>query len=68
VEAWVGDDDLVRRFRQKLTLAIAGAPTAIEQQFELYDFGTKVDIDVPADDEVADLTDLASGRAATLGG
>ena len=65
MEVWVGDDDLVRRFRQKLTLAIAGAPTAIEQQF---DFGTKVDIDVPADDEVADLTDLASGRAATLGG
>lgn len=64
VDVWVGEDDLVRRFRQKMKLAIPGAGTsAIEQRFELYDFGTRVDIDVPDADEVADMTDLVEGAA-----
>lgn len=59
VEVWVGEDDLVRRLTQKLKLAIPGAGSyAIEQRFELYDFGTKIDIDLPDADEVADMTDL----------
>jgi hypothetical protein len=63
VEVWVGEDDLVRRFKQKLSLAIPGAPSAIEQQIELYDFGAKVDIDVPDADEIADMSDLAAAAA-----
>ncbi|HEX6388476.1 MAG TPA: hypothetical protein VFZ89_03490 [Solirubrobacteraceae bacterium] len=60
-EVWVGEDDLVRRFRQKLELAgPGGGPSAIEQQIELYDFGAKVDIDVPDPDEVADMSDLGA--------
>ena len=68
VEVWVDDDDLVRRLEQTTKLTIPGAgPMSMVQQLELYDFGTKVDIDVPDPAEVADMTDLAGQGAATLG-
>ena len=67
VDVWIGADDRVRRLSQKLSLTAAGGPSAIEQRFEFYDFGTKVDIDVPDADEVTDVTDLAAAGTATLG-
>ncbi len=68
VEVWVDDDDLVRRLEQTTKLTIPGAgPMSMVQQLELYDFGTKVDIEVPDPAEVADMTDLAGQGAATLG-
>ena len=39
----------------------------IEQRFELYDFGTKVDIKIPPRSQVTDVTDLAAAGAATIG-
>ena len=63
VDVWVGEDDLVRRLAQKLTLKGAGGPSEIEQRFEFYDFGADVDVRIPPPSEVADVTDLAaSGR------
>ena len=67
VDVWIGKDDLVRRVTQKLSLKGAGAPSAIEQRFELYDFGTKVDIKIPPPRQVTDVTDLAASGAATVG-
>lgn len=68
VDVWVGKDDLVRRVRQKLSLRAPGGPSAIEQSFELYDFGTTVDIALPAPREVTDVTNLAAaGGRATVG-
>ena len=67
VEVWVGEDDLLRRFKQKLRLEIPGAgASSIEQQFELYAFGTKVDITVPDADKVVDASKLAARGAAAL--
>ncbi len=67
VEIWVGEDGLVRRLAQKLELKVPGGPTAIEQRFELYDFGAKVAVTVPGADEVTELSDLIDGRGATVG-
>ena len=53
----------MRRLAQKLSLDAAGGPSTIEQRFEFYDFGTKVDIRVPDPDEVTDVSDLAAARA-----
>jgi len=67
VEVWVDDDDLVRRLKQTMNLTMPGAGAmSMVQELELYDFGTKVDIDVPDPAEVADMTDLAGLGAATL--
>jgi hypothetical protein len=63
IEVWIDEDDLVRRFEQKLKLASPGGPSAIEQRIDLYDFGAKVDIDVPDAGEVADMSDLAGAGA-----
>jgi len=53
----------VRRIAQKLSLDAAGMSSAIEQRFEFYDFGAKVDIDVPDAGEVAEMSDLAAAGA-----
>ena len=55
VDVWIDGDDLVRRFEQKL--AAQGMP--ITQRIELYDFGTKVDVEPPPAREVKDLSDIA---------
>ena len=65
VDIWVGEDGLVRRLTQRLRLNVQGGPSAIEQRFELYDFGAKVEVVVPDADDVADLTDLLDVRGAT---
>ncbi|HEV2776150.1 MAG TPA: hypothetical protein VGV90_11215 [Solirubrobacteraceae bacterium] len=67
VDVWIGEDDLVRRVTQKLSLKGAGGPSTIEQRFELYDFGTKVDIKIPPPSQVTAMTELAASGAATIG-
>jgi hypothetical protein len=52
-EAWIDGDGYLRR----LTLSLTGANT---MSLELFDFGSDVDIDVPSDDEVTDLSELAA--------
>ena len=61
-EAWIDGDGYLR----KLTLSIPTtgyAPLAggdLTMTVELFDFGADVDIDVPSDDEVTDLSELAA--------
>ncbi len=52
-EAWIDGDGYLRR----LTLSLSGAMT---MSLELFDFGSDVDIDVPSDDEVTDLSQLVA--------
>jgi hypothetical protein len=59
IEVWIDKDKLVRRFKQTLSFKVSGQQASVEQQFELYDFGTTVDATPPPADEVQDLTDLA---------
>ena len=56
MDVWIGDDGYVRQvadFEQKLA---AGSSMTMEE--ELYDWGTDVNVTVPSDDEVVDLTQL----------
>jgi LppX/LprAFG-like lipoprotein len=55
MDVWVGEDGLVHklRFEQKLS---QGSSMTMEE--ELYDFGAGVDVSLPDEDEVIDLTDL----------
>ena len=56
-EAWIDGDGYLR----KLTLdfsALAEAPFSMAM--ELFDFGGPVELDLPSDDEVTDITELAS--------
>jgi hypothetical protein len=53
MDVWIGDDGYVHKlqFEQKLA---AGSSMTMEE--ELYDWGTDVNVTVPSDDEVVDLT------------
>lgn len=67
VDVWIGTDDRVRRVTQKLSLKGPGGPSTIVQRFELYAFGTKVDIKIPPPSQVTDVTDLTASGMATVG-
>ena len=64
VDVWIDGDNLVRRLEQKL--AAQGMP--ITQRIELYDFGTKVDVEPPPAREVKDLSDVAAAGLAGSNG
>jgi len=57
-EAWIDGDGYLR----KMTLAFAGLTGASEVGFdvamELFDFGAEVDVQLPPDDEVTDISEL----------
>jgi hypothetical protein len=55
MDVWIGDDGYVHKLRFEQKLA-AGSSMTIEE--ELYDWGTDVNVTVPSDDEVFDLTQL----------
>ena len=55
MDVWLGDDGYVHKLRFEQTLA-AGSSMTMEE--ELYDWGTDVNVTVPSDDEVVDLTQL----------
>lgn len=63
-DVWIGDDGFVRRFDMKMDMTKLAPSAAVEGlgdvtvTTEFHDFGTAVDIVVPSDDEVSDLTDL----------
>jgi hypothetical protein len=68
VDVWLDDDGRVRRLAQTLALEVGGGPSsAIEQRFDLYDFGTKVRVEIPDPGDVTDLPDLVDLRGATVG-
>jgi hypothetical protein len=55
MDVWIGHDGYVHKLRFEQKLA-AGSSMTMEE--ELYDWGTDVNVTVPSDDEVVDLTQL----------
>jgi len=61
IHVWVGKDGLVRQVRTVLTETIQGQTMNVVTSERFYDFGAPVDIQVPADDQVTDISSLAGG-------
>ena len=61
VEVWIDDDDLVRRMKQEFTQRLPDGQGEMEMQqtMEMYDFGTEVEIDLPDEDDVFDVSNKA---------
>ncbi|MGQ0617712.1 MAG: hypothetical protein ACT4PW_12110 [Acidimicrobiia bacterium] len=64
-DVWVDDDGLLRRSRMAMDLSgfatgtgAEGIPAAMTITTEFFDFGQPVGIEVPADDEVVDMTEM----------
>jgi hypothetical protein len=62
IHVWVGKaDGLVRRVSTVLTQTIQRQTVNVVTSERFYDFGSPVDIALPSDDQVTDLTALATG-------
>jgi hypothetical protein len=62
-DAWIGDDGLVRRIATTIDPSQFSTKSNVpvgkmSMTLELYDFGTTVDITVPADEDVQDISNL----------
>jgi hypothetical protein len=55
MDVWIGDEGYVHRLRFEQKLA-AGSSMTMEE--ELYDWGTDINVTVPSEDQVVDLTQL----------
>ena len=55
MDVWIGDDGLVRKIAFTQAVPNGGS---VKMEEEFYDFGTDEQVEVPADDEVVDLTAL----------
>jgi hypothetical protein len=67
-DAWVGDDGLVRRVQTSIDPSTFATntkvpPGKVSVSMDLFDFGTPVDITIPSDDEVRDLSSLAASAS-----
>jgi hypothetical protein len=58
VDAWVGDDGLLRRFAITFSMASGGQSVDLAMEMNLHDFGAKVDVEAPNPADVADATSL----------
>jgi hypothetical protein len=68
LDVWIDEDDRVRRMRMAMEMEILEQDIAFDLTMEFYDYGTRVSIDVPPEDEVEDLTELAARGASAFGG
>jgi hypothetical protein len=59
VHVWVDEDGLVRQVRAVLTGTIQGQTVNIVTTERFYDFGTPVEIQLPAESQVTDISTLA---------
>ncbi len=59
VHVWVDQDGLVRQVRAVLTETIQGQTVNVVTTERFYDFGTPVDIQLPAENQVTDISTLA---------
>jgi hypothetical protein len=68
LEVWIGDDKLLRRLRLKMTLnnPAFGGRMDMDMTMELYDYGSRVSIEVPKDDEAKDLTDFVADMTSRM--
>lgn len=65
-EVWIDDRGLVRRQRIVTAFPTPQGRAKMTQDIELYDFGVEVDVDVPPEDEVLDVTKLGAQAARQL--
>ena len=68
IEVWIDDDDLVRKMRLEMDMKVLDQEIGFDFSMEFYDYGTRVAVELPPEDEVQDLTDLAAQGASGLGG
>jgi hypothetical protein len=61
MHVWVGKDGLVRQVRTVLTQTIQGQTVNVVTSERFRDFGAPVDIRLPPDDQVTDISALAGG-------
>ncbi len=61
MHVWVGKDGLVRQVRTALTETIQGETVNVVTSERFYDFGTPVEITLPPDDQVTDISSLTTG-------
>jgi hypothetical protein len=66
MEIWVGQDRMIRRVEWSQSMKAPGTDQAVEATItsEYYDFGTKVSVEPPPEDDVRDVTDLMGGQLA----
>lgn len=72
IDVWVGDDGIARRIVSSYGSNVGGERTTVEQRIEMYDFGAKIDVKVPPDDETFDFSQLGdllqgAGSGSTFG-
>ena len=58
-DVWIDGEGMTRRLQMKLPLAVAGLNASTTVQMDLYDFGTKVDVQPPPASEVRDISDAS---------
>jgi predicted small lipoprotein YifL len=65
VEVWVDDENFVSRMKQSFEGATFGPGMQLDMTMttELYDFGADVNVEVPAPDEVVELSELVGNPA-----
>ncbi|MGE5272829.1 MAG: hypothetical protein ACM3QU_03535 [Verrucomicrobiota bacterium] len=61
MHVWVGKDGLVRQVRTVLTETIQGQTVNVVTSERFFDFGAPVDIVLPSDDQVTDISNLGTG-------
>ena len=59
VDAWVGNDGLLRRFAIAFSVPAGGQSMDLAMTMNLHDFGSDVDVEAPDPDDVADAASLA---------
>ena len=61
IHVWVGKDGLVRQVRSVLTETIQGQTMNVVTSERFYDFGVPVEIALPSDNQVTDVSNLGTG-------
>lgn len=57
-DVWIGDDGVVRRY----SMTMQTAAGTMSYEYEMYDFGVDVDVRIPSDDDVIDVTKMMGGK------
>jgi hypothetical protein len=67
VDVYLDDQGRLRRLTEKVTLTVKGVAEEVTTQIDLYDFGTRVDVQAPPADQVKDGSALLSALRSQLG-
>jgi hypothetical protein len=67
LDVWIDDDDQVRRMRIRMEMEPRQQKVTFDFTMDFFDYGTRVDIDIPPEDEVRDVTQLTAQTSAAAG-